>query len=114
MGERSRSHDHRRYVHLARAGSVHIRVHQTLSTRQSVSDTFEVISMTPDRWRQIEDLYNAARECGPAERVALLERTNPDIRARVEHMLAMDSGSQLLGQSPADLLADLTKTAVAP
>jgi hypothetical protein len=29
--------------------------------------------MTPERWRQIEDLYHAAQERSPAERVALLE-----------------------------------------
>jgi hypothetical protein len=28
--------------------------------------------MTPERWRQIEELYHAAREQGPEEREALL------------------------------------------
>ncbi len=68
--------------------------------------------MTPDRWRQIEDLYHAARERGPAERVALLELTDPDIRARVERMLALDSAGQILDQSAGDMLADPTKTVI--
>jgi serine/threonine protein kinase len=72
------------------------------------------MSMTPQRWRQIEDLYHAAQQRSPADRAALLELTDPDIRARVERMLAMDSGSQILDQSPSDLLADPTKTVVAP
>jgi hypothetical protein len=37
--------------------------------------------MTPERWRQIEDLYHAA----------LLECTDPEIRWRVQKMLAIDS-----------------------
>src|SRR6202050_179641 len=113
MGESSRRQDHRRHVHLAGAGPFHVRVHQTLRARQSVSDTFEVMSMTPDRWRQIEDLYHAARERGPAERVALLERTDPDIRARVERMLAMDSAGQILDQSAGGLGAGPPKTVIA-
>jgi hypothetical protein len=64
--------------------------------------------MTPERWRQIDDLYHAARE-----RAALLERTDPEIRARVERMLALDSGRQILDQSAGDLLADPTKTVIA-
>ena len=69
--------------------------------------------MTPKHWRQIEDLYHAARERGPAERAALLEGTDPEIRARVERMLAMDSSGQILDQSAGGLLADPTKTVVA-
>ena len=68
--------------------------------------------ITPDRWRQIEDLYHAARECSPADRAALLERTDPEIRSRVERMLAMDSGGQILDQSAGGLLADPTKTVI--
>ena len=52
--------------------------------------------MTPDRWRQIEDLYRAALNCPPAERAALLEATDPEIRSRVQRMLAVESGSQML------------------
>jgi serine/threonine protein kinase len=68
--------------------------------------------MTPEHWRQIEDLYHAARKGGPAERAALLECTDPEIRARVERMLALESNGQILDRSASDLLADQTKTAI--
>ena len=47
--------------------------------------------MTPERWRQIEQLLQAALECEPAERDALLERecaTDPALRDEVESLLA--------------------------
>ena len=68
--------------------------------------------MTPDRWRQIEDLYHAAQNCGPTERAALMSRTDPEIRFRVERMLKVESGSQILDQLAGGSLADLTKTAI--
>jgi hypothetical protein len=60
--------------------------------------------MTREHWRQIEDLYHAAQERSPAERVALLECTDPEIRSRVERMLALDSGGQILDRPATDLL----------
>ena len=69
--------------------------------------------MTPERWRQIEDLYQAARGRVPAERAALLECTDPEIRARVERMLEVESGSQILDQLAGGLLPDATKTVIA-
>ena len=43
--------------------------------------------MTPDRWRQIEELYHAVRE-SPAERHdALLAAADPDLRSEVESLL---------------------------
>jgi eukaryotic-like serine/threonine-protein kinase len=68
--------------------------------------------MTPERWRQIEDLYHAARERVPTDRAALLECTDPEIRARVERMLALDSGGQILDQSAGGLLADPSKSVI--
>jgi eukaryotic-like serine/threonine-protein kinase len=70
--------------------------------------------LTPDRWRQIEQLYDAARKCAPGDRAALLEHTDPDIRSRVERMLAIESGSGILDASPPAFLADPTKTVLAP
>ena len=69
--------------------------------------------MTPDRWRQIEDLYHAVQNCGPTERAALLECTDPEIRFRVESMLKVECGSRILDQLVGGSLADLTKTAIA-
>src|SRR5580693_7661618 len=68
--------------------------------------------MTPDRWRQLEDLYRAAQKCHPNERAALLERTDPEIRSRVERMLEVEPSGQILDQSPAGFLDDPTETSV--
>ena len=43
--------------------------------------------MTPERWRQIEELYHSARERVPADRVALLAQADPQLRREVEAML---------------------------
>jgi serine/threonine protein kinase len=69
--------------------------------------------MTPERLRQIEDLYRAARKCHPYERAVLVECTDPEIRSRVERMLAVESGGQILDQSPEGFLTDPTLPAVA-
>jgi len=69
--------------------------------------------MTPEHWRQIEDLYHAAQDRTPADRAALLECTDPEIRSRVERMLALDSGGQILDRPPADLLDSSIATMVA-
>src|SRR5215469_16486740 len=69
--------------------------------------------LTPDRWRKIEELYQAAKNCAPGERAALLEGTDPDIRARVERMLEIESSGGLLDQSPVNLLVDPSQTFIA-
>ena len=69
--------------------------------------------MTPEVWRQIEDLYHAARERNPKERSVLLECTDPEIRARVERMLDLDSGGQILDQPFVGLVDHATETVVA-
>ena len=69
--------------------------------------------MTPERWRQIEELYHAARQRNPAERVALLEGTDPEVRSRVERMLEVESGSGIFDRPPNALLADPTQTVIA-
>jgi eukaryotic-like serine/threonine-protein kinase len=43
--------------------------------------------MNPDRWRQIEDLYQAAQDCTPDQRARLLESADPEIRTLVERTL---------------------------
>ncbi len=42
--------------------------------------------MTPERWRQIEDLYNSARDHGSG----VLANADPEIRREVELMLAQE------------------------
>src|ERR1700693_6585701 len=46
--------------------------------------------MTPERWGQLEELYQAARALPPSERTALLERADPDLRATVASILAQE------------------------
>ena len=69
--------------------------------------------MTPEQFRQIEDLYHAAQQRNPNERAALLECTDPEIRSRVERMLELESGSQIL-QPLEGFLAEPTRTVVSP
>jgi eukaryotic-like serine/threonine-protein kinase len=61
--------------------------------------------MSSERLRQIEDLYHSARERG----AAVLTGTDPELRREVERLLAQDSdsGSKLLDQSAAELLAGM-------
>jgi hypothetical protein len=46
--------------------------------------------MKPERWVQMEELYQAARALPPSERAALLERAGPELRATVESILAQE------------------------
>ncbi len=47
--------------------------------------------MTPERWGQLEELYQAARALPPSERTSLLERADPELRATVAAILAQES-----------------------
>ena len=44
--------------------------------------------MTPERFRQIEELYHAARGGTADQRAALLAQTDPELRREVESLLA--------------------------
>jgi serine/threonine protein kinase len=67
--------------------------------------------MTPERWRQIEELYHSARERGPEEREALLARATAEVRGKVEALLAQDaSGDKILDRPAAELLEESTVT----
>ena len=52
--------------------------------------------MTPDRFRQIEELYHAAHEATAGERAALLAQTDPELRREVESLLAQRPGGEFL------------------
>ena len=60
--------------------------------------------MTPDEWRQIEELYHAASKCAPENRAALLAEAEPEIRAKVEAMLAQKDSGEILDRPAAELL----------
>jgi formylglycine-generating enzyme required for sulfatase activity/tRNA A-37 threonylcarbamoyl transferase component Bud32/dienelactone hydrolase len=62
--------------------------------------------MTPERWRQIEELYHSARERG----IGVLSGTDPDLRREVERLLAQDASGQILDRPAASLLPELTLT----
>jgi serine/threonine protein kinase len=47
--------------------------------------------MSPQRWREIEDLYDAALDCEPAAREVLLAGADPQLRREVESLLAQAS-----------------------
>ena len=53
------------------------------------------MNLTPERWRSIEDLYNAALKKPPADRAAFLREasTDEDLRRDVESMLGLASSA---------------------
>ncbi|MGA3027856.1 MAG: bifunctional serine/threonine-protein kinase/formylglycine-generating enzyme family protein [Bryobacteraceae bacterium] len=68
--------------------------------------------MTPEGWHRIEDLYNAAQQRAPAERAALLEKADPDIRLCVEQMLGVHSGESILDQPGTQIPGETSITTV--
>src|ERR1700733_443315 len=52
--------------------------------------------MTPEPWRQIEELYLAAIDLNKDGRTALLSQASPEVRREVEAMLAQPARSNLL------------------
>ena len=72
--------------------------------------------MTPERFRQIEALYHAARERTGEERAALLAQTDPELRREVESLFAQRAGGEFLDrpavQNAPELLEDATVTEI--
>jgi tetratricopeptide (TPR) repeat protein len=70
--------------------------------------------MNTDRFRQIEELYHAAREETAEERAALLARIDPELRREVESLLARRTGGEVLDrpaiQNSPQLVEDVTLT----
>jgi eukaryotic-like serine/threonine-protein kinase len=73
--------------------------------------------MTPERFREIEELYHAVRESSPDDRAALLAQADSELRLEVESLLAQRSGGELLEvpalQRAPELLQDSTVTTFA-
>src|SRR5690242_20582758 len=63
--------------------------------------------MTPDRIRQIEELFHAAREASAQQRASLLAQADPDLRREVESLLARQKDDLILDRSPRDLSTEL-------
>lgn len=70
--------------------------------------------MSPDQWRRIEQVYLAALELGQQQRIALLAQTDPDVRHRVEAMLAQPEGSALMDVPAWQNVSELETPVVAP
>jgi eukaryotic-like serine/threonine-protein kinase len=70
------------------------------------------VAMTPELFRQIEELYHAAREGTAEERAALLAQTNPELRREVELLLSQQTSGEFLDrpaiQNAPELLEDST------
>jgi len=49
--------------------------------------------MTPDRVRQIAELYQTVRECSGDRHAALLAQADPELRSEVESLLARQDQS---------------------
>ena len=73
--------------------------------------------MTPERFQQIEELYQAVRESTAEEQAALLARVDPEMRREIESLLAQGTGVEFLNrpalQNAPQLLEDETLTKVA-
>jgi len=54
--------------------------------------------MTPEQFRQIDELYHAARERSPEDCAAVLAQADPAVRREVESLLAQPTGGMLLDQ----------------
>src|SRR5208282_2305343 len=73
--------------------------------------------MSPERFRQIEELYHAARERTPEQRAVLLAQTDPELRREVESLLSQSGSDEFLDrpaiQNAPELLEDSSVTQVA-
>lgn len=73
--------------------------------------------MSAERFRQIAELYHAAREGTPGERAALLEQADPALRREVESLLAQPDCGELPDRPVIEnlpkLLEDATVTGLA-
>jgi eukaryotic-like serine/threonine-protein kinase len=49
--------------------------------------------MTPGRWRQLDDLYDAVKDLSSAERSERLKDADPELRSAVEAILAQDGSA---------------------
>jgi len=73
--------------------------------------------MTPERVRQIEALYHAAREGTADERAVLLAQADPELRREVESLLSEPMGGEFMDrpaiQNAPQLVVDGTRTELA-
>lgn len=70
--------------------------------------------MTPDRWKQIDDLYHLAVDSGEEARAALLAQAAPEVRDTVVEMLAQKSAGNILDRPAWEGENELLNSTVAP
>jgi len=63
--------------------------------------------MTPERFRQIEELYHSARQRTGEERAALLGETDPELRREIEALLAQPDSGEFLDRPALENAAEL-------
>src|ERR1035438_3045896 len=49
--------------------------------------------MTPERWRQLEGLYDAVKDLSPGERSVRLKDADPELRSAAEAIFAQDGSA---------------------
>jgi len=70
--------------------------------------------MTPERWKQIEELYQSAVESGEEERAALFARASAEVRDTVLEMLAHKSAGNILDRPAWEGEGEVPDSAIAP
>ena len=70
--------------------------------------------MTPDLFRQIDELYYAAREGTAEERAALLAQADPELRRQVESLLSQPTGGGFLDRPAIQNAPELLENPTVP
>jgi len=70
--------------------------------------------MTPDRWKQIEDLYHSAVDSSEEARAALLAQAIPEVRDTVLQMLEQQSAGNILDRPAWEGADELLNSTTAP
>jgi serine/threonine-protein kinase len=76
---------------------------QRSKTGENLRDIGWEVSMIPERWREVEELYHAARERGRQ----VLTDADPELRREVEELLDQESTGGPLDRPAAELLPEL-------
>ena len=70
--------------------------------------------MTPERWREVKDVFNAVVECPPSDGASLLDRlcgNDDELRAEVETLLTADRQDPVVSLPP-PLVAAIRKVSM--
>src|SRR5882724_5765396 len=73
--------------------------------------------MSPSRWRDVEELYQAARACNPEDRSTFLTeacRGDEELKREIESLLKAESGTDVLDQPAWEHLTQSTTKKLAP